>query len=106
MSKAVSDFETLSEFKRYNEAQGFHFFDDDTMEGFRSRIETDLIADEYFITSEAKSFPHRLPNGGMSEDERGYTIRRACDDGSVDTVSEFNEFPCLEDARETLSELI
>ena len=43
---------TIECVKRHNRQKGYHFFDDDTLQFFNSKIESELIGDKYFITSE------------------------------------------------------
>lgn len=77
-----------------NEKRGHHFFDRDTLRGFGSRICPEIYQGRYFITSErdrgvSTSYGFMQAWGG----ERRYTVRRANDDGSIDTVGEFGQFP-------------
>ncbi len=61
-----------------NASAGFHFFDPDTLQFFRSRVHDTVYGAATFVTSE------RPPNG-----PRRYTVREARPDGSIDTVGEF-----------------
>lgn len=88
-------FNSVTEIKRANERAGHHWFEPDTMRFFRSRIEDGgkVYGGRYFITSEQFEF-------AGEEFERRYTLRRANDDGSIDTVfGQFQEHATLEDAR-------
>jgi hypothetical protein len=67
------------------------FFSEATMKVFESRIETKMIADRYFVTSEA---PGSL--------ERAYTIRELTGD-DIRTVGEFRGYETKEDALEALA---
>ena len=86
----MKNYNTMTEFKNKNKSEGYHFFDDDTMEFFNSKIETSLFSDDTFITSEQ----------GPHHNSKKYTIRKALADGSVETVSEFCEFDSLKEARQ------
>lgn len=81
---------TIADMKRFNEESGNYFFSRETMRFFESRIESNLYKDKTFITSE-KNY-----NGTR----RMYTVRQLQPDGSVKTLSDFNQFRTLEDARE------
>jgi hypothetical protein len=72
-----------------NQKAGYHFFDKETMSFFHSRIETGLLRNKYFITSEMS---------GWQSTERAYTIRKAEADGSIKTIGEFRQYKKLEDA--------
>lgn len=84
-------FNTISDVIDHNRATGHHFFDADTMRFFNSRVETGLMRGRFFVTSE------KGPDG-----IRAYTVRRARDDGSVETVGEggFQGYETLDDATE------
>ncbi len=99
------------EVRRRSDAKGGHFFDKDSMRFFSSRI-SELMwqvgnvsdyktNDIYFITSEQD-------RGGYehSGSVRAYTIRKADADGDIDTVSEFQEFATLGEARKELRNII
>ena len=89
-------FKSVTEIKRANERLGHHFFDADAMAFFRSRIEDNgkVYGGRYFITSEQFEFRGE-------RFARKYTLRRANDDGSVETVfGQFQEYGTLTAARE------
>ena len=67
-----------------------HFFDKETMRFFKSRIEA-VLQDDYFITSESRSF---------RDDTRGYTVRQLR--GENDHVREIGEHDTLKQARKAL----
>lgn len=81
-----------------------HFFDNDTIRFFSSRI-SDLCwkvkEDIYFITSEQdkSNFKH---SGSI----RGYTIRKCTLSGDIQTISKFQEYGSLYDARKKIKEII
>lgn len=73
---------------------GKHFFDKDTMHCWGSKIETELINNEFFITSE----------DNFDRTKRLYSIRHYdWDTHSIETVS-FQQFKTLNAAMETLME--
>jgi hypothetical protein len=82
-------FATVDEIKVANLRRGHYWFSSSTMHFFRSRVESGVIAGRYFVTSE--QFDDRAP--------RLYTIRKANDDGTIDTFGEFQQFGTLEEAR-------
>jgi hypothetical protein len=75
-------FEYISEVKAANKAKGHHWFAKGTMEFFASRIESGVIGGRYFVTSEKT---------GFDDETRAFAVRVANDDGSIDTVGEFQE---------------
>lgn len=79
-------FRTIGEVIVANKAAGENWFEPKTMSWFSSRLETDLINGRYFVTSEQDN------TGGAWDGQRRYTIRRANDDGSIDTVGEFGQY--------------
>ena len=80
----------MADIRRNNKNAGYHFFDKDTMRFFNSRIETGLYKDNTFITSEQFDY----------NSSRGYTIRRALNDGiKIETIGESGQFETLEDAK-------
>ena len=82
-------FKTLTEVKQENKAIGNYWFERSTMRFFNSVIESRLMADGFFITSERMelNFPKR------------YTVRRAQEDGSIMTVGKFQGYSDLKLAR-------
>ena len=90
---------TINEIKKRNEDIGHHFFDQDTMRWFRSKVYDDTYTtpgttDTYFVTSEKDSGRHPAWNG-----ERRYTVRAEYGDGQIHGVSEFGEYGTLRQAR-------
>jgi hypothetical protein len=75
---------TMDDVKRINAEKGFHFFSPDTMRFFKSKIESQLYADKYFITSEKK---------GFEDSTRGYSVREFNKDtGDIETIGEFGGY--------------
>ena len=87
----MTTFQTIAEVRAANRAADLHFFDRHTMNYFHSRIESKLYGGRYFITSEADYYLSTFP--------RRYTVRRANDDGSIDTVGDFQAYATIDEAR-------
>lgn len=81
-------FNSMKEVKEANEAIGNHWFSEGAMAFFNSVIETELIGRRYFVTSERMELSH----------PKQYTIREACEDGTIETVGDFQEFDSLDEA--------
>jgi len=92
-NKVRGPYTTIAEIKRANKALGHNFFERSTMRFFDSKIvTTSPVNGRYFITSE------QFHGSAGYTAPRAYTVRRANDDGSVDTVGPFNEYPTISDA--------
>lgn len=79
-------FSTMAEVKRADQANDHHWFDRDTMRFFSSRVESDLICGEFFVSSER--FDEDAP--------RLFTVRRvATKRGEIRTVGAFQEHATL-----------
>lgn len=78
---------TLRDVVTANDDAGRHWFEDDTMQFFKSRLESDLIDGRYFITSE------HGPYG-----PRAFTIRMADEDAHIQTIGDFMGYETLTDA--------
>ena len=74
----IQHYTNLADVKATNRLAGQHWFDPESMEFFKSKIETELIDGRYFISSE------QSPWG-----PRAYSIRIADENGEIDTVGEF-----------------
>ena len=72
---------SMDEIRSANRQAGRHFFEAGTMSFFHSRIETGVIADEYFITSEQ-----------FEDAPRTFTVRRADERGHIQTVGEIHQY--------------
>lgn len=101
------------EVRSRSDRKGGHFFDKDSMRFFSSRV-SELMwqkggsndpsyktKDIYFITSEADR--GHIKHSGST---RAFTIRKANADGDIKTVSEFQEYPTLGEARKELKDII
>lgn len=84
---------TMREVVKNNKKAGRYWFNKETMEAWNTVIETDIISDGYFITSE------ELTSG------RWFTIRQAKQRGRrIETVSD--RFKTLSEAEAKLNEII
>jgi hypothetical protein len=86
-------YRTLADIRAANAVAGHYFFTPDTLRFFRSRIAPGVIGGRFFVTSE-----QFVPSSG-DPDPRLYTVRRANDDGTVDTVGDFQAYLSLASAR-------
>jgi hypothetical protein len=81
-------FTSIEMVKMYAREHGSHFFDPDAMRFFSSRVSSKLFGADrsVFVTSERHEHPlyESLP--------RKFTVRQIDDKGSIQTVSEFQEF--------------
>lgn len=89
-------YHSTEEIREANERAGQHWFSPDTMRFFNSRVLSGVIGGRYFITSE------RYDDGSP----RLYTIRVAADDGTIDTVGDFQGYTSANAARRAAEELI
>ena len=85
---------TLAEVKKQHKANGGKWFNRETMQFFGSKVESKLIADRYFITSETHG----------SETKR-YTIREVLENYDIDTVGAYCAYETLEEALGALVEI-
>jgi len=77
----------IEEIKYLNRKAGQHFFDENTMRFFRSRIESELIEDKFFVTSE------KFVSSTGEKEPRKFSVREFNKEtGSVNTIGEFQEF--------------
>lgn len=94
-----SPFKTLSEVKARNAANGYNWFSRDTMRHWKSRVESNLIAGRFFISSE-DDFGDMF--GGQKH--RIYQVRYANDDGTIATVR--SHMRDKDDARELIRAIV
>lgn len=87
-------FSTVGDIKAANRGAGRYFFCPDAVRFFRSRSYAGVHLGRFFITSE------QSPYG-----ERRYTIRRASDDGAIDTFGTFQAWPTLATARAAMRKI-
>jgi hypothetical protein len=92
----MTTYENIRQIEYANTSAGHYFFSPSTMRFFRSKIASrSIIGGRYFITSE--QFDASSP--------RLYTIRIANDDGSIDTVGEFQQYETVEAAKRAAKQL-
>lgn len=96
-------FRTMEDVREANRAIGHHWFDADTLRFFRSRIGGALYGGRYFVSSE--QFQGSWSEGHYSEPRR-YTVRVANQDGTVDTVGEFQAYASRAQALRAIRELL
>ena len=87
----------MSEVIKANKDAGKHFFDEDSMKFFGSRIESDLFPNDMFITSE----------NNFDGSKRFYTIRKfnreTC---GIDDVSAFLAYKTKQSAIKAIEQLL
>jgi hypothetical protein len=89
------DYASISEIKAANASIGAHFFEPATMRFFNSKIASRTVyGGHYFITSERFEGSH----SGSYDAPRLYTLR-ACYNGAIDTVGDFQQYKTLEEAK-------
>lgn len=91
---------TMDDVRRINARMGYHFFSPATVRFFSSRVESGLLDNHCFITSEQDT-------GCMSDTikawngERRYTVRFFDEEtGVVETLGEFGAYATLPEALE------
>lgn len=97
---------SIARIEAANDARGHHFFDRSTMRAFGSIVYPEIYGGRYFITSERDrgvmtSYGWMQANGG----KRLYSVRRAEDDGSINTVGEFCAFTTKRQAQKYAAKL-
>ena len=91
----------IDEVKRRAEKSAPHFFDADTMRYFSSRVSElawRIEDDIYFITSEADRNTRYYHKGCV----RAWTVRKCDKYGDITSISEFQEFESLNEARRAI----
>lgn len=99
------------EVRRRADKAGSHFFDDDTMRFFSTRVSELMWQDGdrknyesnpiYFITSE-QDRGHIKHAGSV----RAFTVRSVDENGHFDTIGDFQGYSTLNDARKAIKELL
>ena len=91
-------FDSLAEVKAAFKAEDNGWFSKGTMEWWHSKIESQLIAGQFFITSEQRE----------PDTERKFSVRKVTRSKagslSIDTIGEFHSHETLEQARQALDE--
>lgn len=83
-------YRSIAEIKAANEAIGQTWFSEGTMRFFDSIIEPEVYGGRFFLTSERDATG--TPGQSAWHGKRRWTVRRANDDGTIDTVGEFGQF--------------
>lgn len=81
----TTNFRTIEDVKRANKAIGHHWFDEDAMVFFDTKIEHPLVDGRWFVTSEHPRYSAA----------RRYTVREALPDGQIEDVGEFQAYKNL-----------
>lgn len=89
----VTMFKTIAEVRKANKANGHFFFSPDTMKFFNSKIETSLLKNRFFITSES-----------FDGTAREYAVRMVNDDSTIDMIGD--RYRTKAEAREALDAFI
>ena len=92
-------FHDIDDLRRFCRQKGCDFFQKTTRDHQCTRIETYLIAGEYFITSELASDD---PTGRS----RRSTIRRATTQGQIETVGNDQAYDSIQQAQQALIKLL
>jgi hypothetical protein len=92
----MRQYNTITEIKEANKAIGHHWFSIGTKRFFDSKVESRVLYGQYFISSES------LPGAKA----RQYSIRKALENGQIETVGEFLSFETKKDAIAVLKEMI
>lgn len=89
-------FKTIEQIKTAHKKMGGHFFEPTAMRFFNSRIGKKVYVGRYFITSE--QFDEKSP--------RRYTIREAQEDGSIDTIGDYQQYKSSVEAVNGIKKLL
>ena len=83
--KSIAEIKAAAKSSRYSQ----QWFSLDTMQFFGTKIETGVVKDCYFVTSDS-----------IESDvfTRRFTVRHVDDDGNVSTVGEFRQYATLNEA--------
>jgi hypothetical protein len=85
-------YDSIEEIKAANEAKGDNWFSPNTLRFFKSEVYPEVYGERYFVTSEKNDgYGYSYP--------RLYSVRIANEDGSIDTVGEFQAYGSLREAR-------
>jgi hypothetical protein len=85
----------MADVRAANKVIGHYWFDRSSMKFFKTRIMSRLIGGKYFITRET-----------APSNQTRFSVRRANDDGSINTVGEFHSYLFREDAKDAINQLI
>lgn len=87
---------SMATVKALNKAKGYHFFEGSTLRFFASKIESKLLYEKFFITSEKT---------GFRSEERAFTVREAKGSGDIETVGTFGQFATKRQAKDFVERL-
>jgi hypothetical protein len=82
-------YHTITAIRKANKDAGGCWFGPGEMRFFNTRIASPVLGGRYFVTSEKCH----------DDDPRRFTVRMAEDDGNIRTVSDFQQFETLTQAR-------
>ncbi len=85
-------FSSVEDLERTNRGNGGRFFEPSVMQAFSSQIETQILPGNYFVTSE------RFPRVEGAAFPRRYTLRRATNNGAIQTIGGYQAFDSVQDA--------
>ena len=91
--------QNMDDLRRRSQLAGEDFFEKTGSDFLCTRVESYLIGQQYFITSE-------LVPGDDSGRERRYTIRRGGKDGHIETDGEFQAYASIQQARKAIQRLL
>lgn len=95
---------TMADVRRLNREKGQYFFSPDTMKFFDSRVESELIGNRFFVTSEQFSGDPAL---GVPAGERLFSVREFdSKTGRVKTYGDFQKFKTRAEALNKAKELV
>jgi len=95
---------SMADVRRLNREKGQYFFSRDTMKFFNSKVESDLIGDKYFVTSEQFSGDPAL---GVPAGDRLFSVREFdSKTGRVKTYGDFQKFKTRAEALQKAKELV
>ena len=102
MTTEYANFNSTKAMIAYNKQMGYHFFDEGAMRHFNSVVvpvhppteKNKPMAGCVFITSERMDYSH----------PKAYTVRAMRYNGSIESVSDFQEYASLEEACEKAQE--
>lgn len=89
----MKKYKNIQEIKSHNSQIGELFFKDNVMDYWNSRIESKVLYDNYFVTSES------------DQGKRRYTLRQ-CYNGSIYTIGDFFKYTTKDAVLNFLEEVI
>lgn len=98
-------YRTIQEIKDANKRAGGHWFGEEEMAFFASRIESEVIKGRYFITSEQYLATDYGKTQGFTDGPRKYSVRVCDDNGHIETVGEHMAYDTLKQAKEAVERL-